>query len=401
MAGPTRWWYSTRTVERHTSFRCVPALCALAAVLVVFALGCARDDGYLRIGGVLSLSGAAYYLGGEVRDGAQLAIDEINEWGGVDGRKLQLIVQDSASNPQIGKKAFQQIEEKYHPLFFISTSSTVTVALIPLAEAIRSVLVGLVVTTPQVPGSSQWAFRYYPTAEDDIAPIIPVLELLKVRTLGVLHLDDEFGTSIFEVLRREAGAIGVEVTGISYPTATADFAPFLEKLSGFDAAYLNGFIPNLEAIYEQLSRNPLKIPVFSNNASAIPRVRAYPAANGVYVGAPVIYNEGFRFAAETRRKYESRYRKPFNHYAANGYDLIKLVAGLLEGSRGDRDALRETLSTEFMYSGILGELSTKSGGRGMSFPLLPARIVDGGIEYLNLDIPASVVSASDTAEASR
>lgn len=374
------------------------AIVSLAAAILLGAamLCCNSTRAPLRIGGVLSLSGAAFYLGGEVRDGAQLAIEEINSWGGLNGRKLQLLVEDSASDAETGKKAFHNIESRHHPLFYLSTSSTVSMALAPLAEEARVMLVGLVVTSTAFPGQNQWAFRYYPTAENDIAPIIPILSMLKIKKLGVLHLNDEFGSSIFDILNREFAKIGGQAFSASFPANTEDFTPYFDRLRGFDAVYLNGFIPNLEAMFSFLEWHPLAKPLFSNNASAIPRIRAFPMTSGVYIGAPVIYNEDFRFAAEAKRKYEARYHKPFNHYAANGYDSIKLLAGLLEGQANTRLQVKTLLSEGFLYSGILGELSVKPGARAVSFPLVPARILDGRVVYLNLDIPAS---SQDAAEA--
>jgi ABC-type branched-subunit amino acid transport system substrate-binding protein len=100
------------------------------------------------------------------------------------------------------------------------------------------------------------------------------------------------------------------------------------------------------------------------------------------VSAPTVYNPKYLFAKEFMEKYGSRYNKPFNHYAANGYDMLKLLAGLLEDKEISRQSVRNLLEEGFIYSGVFGTLDIKPGERDLNFPLYPAQIVDGRVKYL-------------------
>jgi ABC-type branched-subunit amino acid transport system substrate-binding protein len=107
-----------------------------------------------------------------------------------------------------------------------------------------------------------------------------------------------------------------------------------------------------------------------------------PEANGAYVAAPIIYNPNFLFAKEVKEKYETKYGKPFDHYAANGYDFVKLLAGLLEEQELSRERVRRLFEEGFVYSGVFGDLDVKPGEQDITFPLHPAQIVDGEVKYL-------------------
>lgn len=79
-----------------------------------------------------------------------LAVDEINSWGGVNRREMELIIEDSETNPEEGKKAFHKLETAHHPVLYVSTTSSVSMALGPLAEKNKIILVGLETTTPEL-----------------------------------------------------------------------------------------------------------------------------------------------------------------------------------------------------------------------------------------------------------
>ncbi|MCP4694062.1 MAG: hypothetical protein GY859_38865, partial [Desulfobacterales bacterium] len=82
-------------------------------------------------------------------------------------------------------------------------------------------------------------------------------------------------------------------------------------------------------------------------------------------------------------KYIRRYNKDFNHYAANGYDAIRLMAGLLENEVLSRENVKKVLESDFVYPGIFGEIKQQKGRREITLPLHSARIVDGRIVFLD------------------
>ena len=116
------------------------------------------------------------------------------------------------------------------------------------------------------------------------------------------------------------------------------------------------------------------------NTSA-PSIRSLPETNEMYVVAPIIYAPNYLYAKEVREKYETRYSKPFNHYTAGGYDLMKLLAGLLEDEEISRENVKRLLETGFTYPGVFGELNVTPGEHDIGFPLHPAQILDGEVQY--------------------
>ncbi|MCG8696924.1 MAG: hypothetical protein MI922_02630, partial [Bacteroidales bacterium] len=120
----------------------------------------------------------------------------------------------------------------------------------------------------------------------------------------------------------------------------------------------------------------------NNNTVSLPAIRELPESEGVYVTTPIIYNPNFRFANEVSQKYENRFKKPFNHFAATGYDSMKLLAGLLEDKAISRHRIRDLLREGFNYPGVFGELHSKPGQFDISFPIHPGQIKNGRVVYL-------------------
>jgi branched-chain amino acid transport system substrate-binding protein len=122
--------------------------------------------------------------------------------------------------------------------------------------------------------------------------------------------------------------------------------------------------------------------IFGTSGASTPVVRNMPEANGVFVSAPIIYNPKHLYAKEAQERYFTRYQKPFTHYAASGYDFMKLLTGMLEDKEICRESVKRLLEDGFIHPGIFGDLDVKPGEHDITFPLYPARIVDGELEYL-------------------
>src|SRR6516162_5295367 len=113
----------------------------------------------ITIGAVLPLSGDAARWGIPPRNAADLAIDEINGAGGIDGRTLRLMAEDDRCQPADGVAAFNKIMAAVTTpviLGAVCSSSTLTIA--PLAEASKTVLISPASTSPKVTNAGDFVF---------------------------------------------------------------------------------------------------------------------------------------------------------------------------------------------------------------------------------------------------
>ncbi|SDE56882.1 ABC transporter substrate-binding protein [Rhodospira trueperi] len=350
---------------------------ALLLAMSVLVTGCDGETP-IMIGAVLPLSGPGVSVGQDIRDGLDLAIERVNDRGGVNGRPLVLSVQDGAGGPQAAWDAILAGDQE--PLLTVAGTSSVAVALKPLAEDRERILFGLVATAPALTEGAEWVFRYWLTAEQEL-PIMTSVLPDDVGGVAVYYLDDAYGQSVYGNVREVFTGTEVVVTGVPFAPADTAFGAVVEAGQGADVAVVVGFASHIRGVLAALKDSGFPGVIVSTTAAALPEVVSDPVSDDVLVAAPAIFNLSFRFADDVKRLYESLHGRPFNQYVANGYDFIIMLAGLLDGTPADRDALREQLRKGFVYSGVFGNVTLPAGAHDIAFPLFPARIRDGEIVY--------------------
>ncbi len=352
------------------------------AIVAVFNLMPAPKEP-VRIGAVIPKTGPASHLV-LVLQVMTLATEEINSAGGINGRKMEIVFRDSKSDPEEAAKAFLDIESSSRPLLYVSSTSSVSMRLKPLAEEHGVVLFGLVVSAPEFSARSDWAYRYYPTAKEEVDPVMALLEYLRVKKLGILYQGDEYGESVFARLKGEFEEAGGRVVGRAFAPGEEDLSGQAGALAGVEAVYVVGFPRGELAAIKALRQSKFSGHIIGASGCSTFSVRSDPAAEGMYLAAPIIYKKNYPLADEVRRRYEEMFDAPLSHQAANGYDFVKIIAGLLEDGEVSRRALREMLEGGFSYSGILGYADLKAGEHDIVFPLYPARVVSGELDYVRL-----------------
>jgi branched-chain amino acid transport system substrate-binding protein len=335
----------------------------------------------IKIGVIFPLTGPAGNIGELMRDGMQLAVDEINSRDGINGIPIELIIVDNETNIEKLKKDFLEIEKTHAPLMYISTLSSQSTAVAPLAEENEVVLIALGATAPGVTEQKEWTYRYFPTADDEVIPIMRILKDFNVDNLGILYQDDEFGKSVLVAVEKEfendEGTINKEL----FAPDAVSYKDQIAKLQNEDAIVIIAWPEHVELILKQIREVDYQGHIIGSSDSATPSVFNMPEANGMYLATPVIYDSNFLFASTVSENFEPRYNKQFDHWAANGYDIIRILGGLLQNEELTRDNVKRILDDGFSYSGVFGSIDALPGEHDISFPLFPSQVVDGKLVF--------------------
>jgi len=329
-------------------------------------------------------TGPAGGFGMQIRDGMQLAVDEINSRGGINGRAIELVIVDNESNPEKAKKDFLEIEETHAPLMYVSAASALSTAVSPLSEENEVVLIALAATAPDITKQKEWTYRYFPTADDEVIPIMRILKDFNVNNLGILYQNDEFGRSVLVAVETEFENSERIVSKEPFEPVELDVVDFKEhiaKLQNEDAIVIVAFPDYVEIIIKQIREVDYQGHIIGSSDAAYPSVFNLPEANGIYIVAPIIYDSNFLFASQVADNFEPRYNKQFGHGAANGYDLIRILSGLLENEELTRENVKRILDEGFSYSGVYGSIDVLPGEHDIAFQLFPAQVVDGKLVF--------------------
>ena len=208
-------------------------LLGLMAIPVLALVACGGDDGdAFRIGVMESLTGPGETYGTVANQAKQLAVDEINAAGGINGRMLELVVEDSKCNAQDAITAYNKLTDVDGVKIILGTScSGAMLGAAPLAEEEGVVLFSGLATNPDIAEAGDYIFR---TSMSDAQLGIDTGNLLwadGIRTLATINESTDYA----EGVRRESVAQfekrgGTVVAEERYPTDTTDFRSQLTKL---------------------------------------------------------------------------------------------------------------------------------------------------------------------------
>ncbi len=334
----------------------------------------------IKIGVTLSETGPASGIDIEMRDGMLMAVDEINSRGGINGRNVELIFVDNETNPEKAKKDFLEIEETHAPLLYISSTSTIATAIAPLAEE-REVVLMIFATAREITVDKQWVYRYFPMADVEAVPILQILDDLDTKNLGILYLNDEYGRDLSnEIATRFENSERI-VSKEPFEPNAIDFKENIAKLQNEDAIYVVAFPDYLEIIFKQIREANYLGEILAPLDAVTFKIINMPESNGVYFAAPIVYDTKFLFASTVSENFESRYNKQFDFNAGLGYDIVRLLGGLLENEELTRDNVKRILDDGFSHSGIFGSVDVLPGEHDISFPLFPSQVIDGKLVF--------------------
>lgn len=180
------------------------ALLGAVAASALLLVGCTEPEP-LRVGFLAGLSGRAAEIGIAGRNGAQLAIETANRNGGIDGRRIMLVVKDDAHSPEQAAKAMREFSQAGVNVVVGPMTSAIALAALPVAEELGMLLVSPTVTTHLLSGKDDRFVRVV-SATDRYARRNAEYLLAKTPIRRVAVLQDSnnlaYTASWLEIFRR-------------------------------------------------------------------------------------------------------------------------------------------------------------------------------------------------------
>ena len=237
------WWSGKTTRRRVLGFGAVTAG-ALGATLLVpapwrEAFGQSKP---YKIGALQPLSGTAAAAGKTALIGTQMAVDRINQSGGINDRMVELVIADYESKPDVGRrKAEKLVVEDNIDIQCGGFLSNVCLACMPVYEEAKtvnmiSVCLDTTITTSKC---SRYSFRAFDYAPAQAVAFAPYLVSKMGKKWHIAYLDYAWGQSTRDAYIEEIKKSGGEVVGTTgIPLGTADMTAFISKITGeFDGIF--------------------------------------------------------------------------------------------------------------------------------------------------------------------
>ena len=343
----------------------IVSICLLA-VLVSAMVACDRDSGEdeaFRIGVMESLTGPGETYGTVANQAKQLAVDEINAAGGINGRMIELVVEDSKCNAQDAITAYNKLTDVDGVKIILGTScSGAMLGAAPVAEKEGVVMFSGLATNPDIAEAGDYIFR---TAMSDAQLGIDTGNLLwadGVRKLATLNEATDYA----EGVRRESVAQfekrgGEVVAEERYSSDVTDFRSQLTKLFGANPDALHVAAQAEFAggtIVKQARELGFDGPIYSDVvvAGATALEIAGDAATGV-IAVIADLDPVNNKAQEVLKNFKAKYDYvTLRWYIGSAYDDVYITAECLKKTGDDQDAdgFRDCLY-DITWSGAIGD----------------------------------------------
>jgi branched-chain amino acid transport system substrate-binding protein len=307
----------------------------------------------VTIGVLTSLTGGPFVPWGlQVRDGMQLAVDEINAAGGVDGRPLELEVADDQMSPEEGVAGVERLVEQGVVAIGGVISSDVGLATARVAEESETPLFLVKAGNEQIlTRDSRYTFRTcLPAAPMVAGPIAQFAEEEGLTRVGAIIADYGWGQAFRAAAEEAFGALeGVELQVEVAPVPETDFTTYLRNLEALDPELLvaTGHPPGSGPITVQSADLGLDVQVTGAYAVLSEVVSAAgDAATGRYTDFDCADYESEEYQDLARRYLESSDNTFMDDDAVAGFGIVTMVAQAVEEVGDDPAAIAEYLHGE-------------------------------------------------------
>ena len=336
-----------------TSAQIRQSLVALAAAGVVTSVAAAD----IKLGAAEALSGPAGQYGQSIRNGLQLAVDEINAAGGVKGNKLALLIEDEQGKKEQAIDVFKKLifQDKVLMVFGPTLSNSAQAA-DPIAQAAKIVVFGTSNTADGITSIGDHVFRNSVTEADVLPETLRVaIKQANIKKVAVLYgNDDVFTKSGYDAFKKALENLNVPVTTTeTFAKGDVDFKAQLTKIkaSGADAVVLSALIAEGAPIMVQARQLGLDLPFIGGNG--MNSVKIFDLAKGksdnLWVGSPWALGNQTKENQHFVVAYTQKYKSAPDQFGAQAYDAMNIVATALGKIKlsgnleTDRKALRDAL----------------------------------------------------------
>ncbi|MCF8037287.1 MAG: ABC transporter substrate-binding protein [Desulfobacteraceae bacterium] len=346
------------------------AIAILLAGALIFTPGVfaeSHQDAY-KIGGIFSVTGPASFLGDPEKKSMELAIEEINAAGGVDGRMLEPVIYDTEGDPSKTVMAVGKLINKDRVTAIIGPSRTpTTLAVTPMVKRAKLPFISCAAGNKIVDPVKPWVFK---TAQSDVQAVASIYEHIQQRDIqkvGIITVSNSFGESGKEQLLAQAGDFGITVVssqsfGASDTDMTAQLTKIRQEKPG--AIICWGTNPGPAVVAKNAKQLGIEIPLYQSHGVASPKFidLAGDAAEGIFLPTGKILVADLLADDDPQKQvltdyinaYESKYNETVSGFGGYAYDAVHLLARAMEGTNGDKAKIRKNLETLKNYVGISG-----------------------------------------------
>ena len=372
---------------------------AAAASTLAFPLVGGAQPKAVKVGILHPVTGALAYSGQQCREGALMAIEDINKTGlkGLGGAKLDVMLGDAQSSPQAGTAEIEKMNEAGCSAVVGAFASAICLATTQAAAKYNLPhVVDIGVADQIVQRGLKNTFRFgpgYATCAQVAVSNLHVLNTLAgkpAKTVMIIHEESLFGTGTANLLSRELPGFGFEVKEvIKHANPTRDFNNIVLRMKALNpdivipANYYNEYALLVRTMQQQKVVHKAIYSVLGGAASSYKFLKEFPdAANGI-IDCNHWFNPKDKRSGELRKRAEAK-GLFFTYELFNTYTAVRLLADAIDRAKSaDRAAIIDALTKSTFSDHFMPYGATRfENGQNMGAQPLMTQVIKGDIKVI-------------------
>ncbi len=363
----------------------------LAVGMLIPAAGCSKDT--IKLGVVMDLSGSLSGIGSAIRDGIVLAVEQINDAGGIGGKDVELIVEDGKTDATAGFEAVKKLATVNGCKVIIGPMiSGAVLASGEWAAQNKVLLVSPSATSPAITNQA-WRQFFFRTAPSDTLQGKAMAELVidaGYQRVAIVVQNTQYGVGIADTVAAEIAGKATIVSTIKYDATKLDYLSELQavKAANPDVVIHAGYEDDAQIVFKQAAQVGLDTAqwITSEGVKADKTITDAQAAAFMaqcVIGTNPVAPEGLALAATFAQQYQARFGNVPGTYNDFSYDATNLVLKAMQnvGATDSTKIAAEVLKIANNYAGVSGTITLNQYGdrQGATFEVW--KVVQSGTGY--------------------
>jgi branched-chain amino acid transport system substrate-binding protein len=340
----------------------------MALFLTSAAFAWAADE--VVVGAVTPLSGKLAVYGEGFQQAMLLAQDEVNTSGGVNGKALKILFEDNTSTAQGSVSAVQKLITIHKlPVIFGPAASSNFLAVCPIAQNNRTVLIGAESAAAAISKCGSYVFRVFPSDSLQGKGVADLASGLGYHQVLLTYINNDWGVGLAEVFKEAFKGPGDEILDeFAHDEGKTDYRSEILRIKKANPpAVVNlTYIKEGATILKQAYEMKIHVQWLMGSAAKSPKLveLAGEAAEGIIGTYPTYSQETLQYKA-FKEAWERKYPgKKIPIFAEYNYDMVKLTAKALNMAESfSSDAIRNALMEASKgYMGVTGDKTFDANG---------------------------------------
>ena len=382
----------------HRLMRRSPALAAMGVLAALLAAAPALAA-EIVVGLNVELTGSIPVVGQSSLNGARMAVDEVNQAGGlqVGGQRytVRLQVEDNEDKAQSAVAAAQKLYYQDNVIAMIGpNASRNAVPAADIAESARAPMISPWSTNPNTTRGKRYVFRaaFTDDFQGRVVASFARQHFNAQRAAVLFDVASEYNKGIAEVFRQAFTELGGQVVAFeTYTTGDKDFLSQLTKIRAArpDILFLPNYYSEVPLQVQQAHMIGLNVPIIGSDSWGFSDLLTLGGAD--MEGLMFTTHYAPDIATPVARRFIDAYRQRYgsapDDVAALTYDSFQLLfLALQQAGRVDREAVRNALASIQRYEGVTGTMQFKGTGDPIKSAVV-IQIKDGQFKYFTTANP--------------